>query len=269
MPDYQYVLYEIDGRGREDNHEPPRPAQRHQPGAGRGAAGRLHPGQGRGRGQGGGAHRGRQVLLRRRRPLRPAHLRPLHHPGLDGPDRPRTSSGPSPRTRRWWWPRSRATASRAGWSWRWPATSSTRASSTKFGVTEITMGILPGWGGTVRLAQVPAHLPRPGDTAHRAQGLHRQRVLRDGPADARLPGRGVRRRRWTRWWRCSAQTPPTPCAWAKRCSTSPSRACPGTRPWPSSATAIAWLFHSRARDQPCARCALQALEAMKKQEQGG
>ena len=120
---------------------------------------------------------------------------------------------------------------------------------TKFGVTEITMGILPGWGGTVRLAKcLPIFRGREillsGRKDYTAREIYDMglltRVYPEEEFDAEVDEMVA----------VSALTQPTRCAWARRCSTIPSRACPGTPPWPSSATAIAWLFHSRARAQP-------------------
>ena len=138
---------------------------------------------------------------------------------------------------------------------------------TKFGVTEITMGILPGWGGTVRLARtLPIFRGREillsGRKDYTANEFYDMglltrvypaeefdaavdemvAVLAANPADSLRMGKAV--------LNYSFQGLPWDAAMA------------------IEREAIAWLFHSEHTTN-LRNIALQALEAMKKQEQGG
>lgn len=138
---------------------------------------------------------------------------------------------------------------------------------TKFGVTEIAMGILPGWGGTVRLARcLPIFRGREillsgrrdytSDEFYEMGLLTRVykedefdrkvdemvAVLCANPADSLRMGKAVLNR--------SFDGLPLDDAMAIERS------------------AIAWLFHSE-HVTTLRNAALQAFEAMKKQEQGG
>ena len=86
-------------------------------------------------------------------------------------------------------PGSPATRSAAGWRSRWPATCATRPRARyRLGTPEVTLGLLPGNGGTQRLHAAHRPRPRARAAAHRPHG-HARRGAALG-----LVGRAVRRR---------------------------------------------------------------------------
>jgi enoyl-CoA hydratase/carnithine racemase len=138
---------------------------------------------------------------------------------------------------------------------------------TKFGVTEVTMGILPGWGGTVRLARcLPIFRGREilltGRKDYTAAEFYDMglltRVYPEEEFDAKVDEMVA----------VLCANPADSLRMGKAVLNYSFQGMPWDAAMAVEREAIAWLFHSEhttaLRDM-----ALQALEAMKKQEQGG
>jgi enoyl-CoA hydratase/carnithine racemase len=138
---------------------------------------------------------------------------------------------------------------------------------TKFGVTEITMGILPGWGGTVRLAKsLPIFRGREilltGRKDYTASEIYDMglltRVYPDEEFDARVDEMVA----------VLCANPQDSLRMGKAVLNHSFEGMPWDAAMAIERESIAWLFHSEHVTNLRA-IALQAIEAMKKHEQGG
>ncbi len=138
---------------------------------------------------------------------------------------------------------------------------------TKFGVTEITMGILPGWGGTVRLARcLPIFRGREillsGRKDYTAAEIYDMglltRVFPDEEFDAKVDEMVA----------ALCANPADSLRMGKAVLNYSFQGMPWDAAMAVEREAIAWLFHSEYTTA-MRNMALQAMEAMKKGEQGG
>jgi len=138
---------------------------------------------------------------------------------------------------------------------------------TKFGVTEVTMGILPGWGGTVRLARcLPIVRGREilltGRKDYTASELYDMglltRVYPEEEFDAKVDEMVA----------VLCANPTDSLRMGKAVLNYSFQGMPWDTAMAIEREAIAWLFHSE-HTTALINMALQAIEAMKKQEQGG
>ena len=123
-------------------------------------------------------------LPRRRRPSRlPRNRRRRRGRGPVG-TRPAAVRQARPRCPCRRWRRSTAPVSAAVWSWPWPAitASSSTTPKTQLGLPEVTLGLLPGWGGTQRLPRVVG-LQRALEMILEGKRLKAREALRWGLAD--------------------------------------------------------------------------------------
>lgn len=138
---------------------------------------------------------------------------------------------------------------------------------TKFGVTEITMGILPGWGGTVRLARsLPIFRGREillsGRRDYTSDEFYDMglltRVYKEDEFDAKVDEMVA----------VLCANPADSLRMGKAVLNKSFDGMPLDEAMAIERLAIAWLFHSE-HVTTLRNAAVQAFEAMKKQEQGG
>ena len=138
---------------------------------------------------------------------------------------------------------------------------------TKFGVTEVSMGILPGWGGTVRLARcLPIFRGREilltGRKDYTAAEFYDMglltRVYPEDEFDAKVDEMVA----------VLCANPADSLRMGKAVLNYSFQGMPWDAAMAVEREAIAWLFHSE-HTTALREMALQALEAMKEQEQGG
>ena len=138
---------------------------------------------------------------------------------------------------------------------------------TRFGVTEITMGILPGWGGTVRLAKsLPIFRGREillsGRKDYTANEIYEMglltRVFPDGEFDRKVDEMVA----------VLCGNPADSLRMGKAVLNSSFEGIPWDAAMAIERSAIAWLFHSE-HVQNLREIALQAIEAMKKKGDEG
>lgn len=138
---------------------------------------------------------------------------------------------------------------------------------TKFGVTEIGMGILPGWGGTVRLARcLPIFRGREillsGRKDYTAGEVYEMGLLTRVYADEELEGKvdGM--------VAVLCEKPADSLRMGKAVMKEAFDGIPLDTAMNIERTAITWLFHSELVTS-LREAAVQALEAMKQQQAGG
>ena len=88
--------------------------------------------------------------------------------------------------------RSTATRSAAAARWRWPATCASRRRPARFGQPEINLGIIPGWGGTQRLARTTT-LGFAKELVLTGRMVERRRGARARPRERGVRARGAAR----------------------------------------------------------------------------
>ena len=139
-------------------------------------------------------------------------------------------------------PRSTASRSAVAASWRWPATSGSRARQARFGQPEVKLGIGPGYGGTVRLPRLVGTRARARAAAHRRHDRCRG-GLPDRAGQPRRPGRPAASRSRSS---CSGRSWRT-VRW---------RSAPVSKRWIRVSTA-AWTVALPARGRPTSVCSPQ------------